>query len=281
VTIRHFIRKTIPLRIKEKIKKLIGMKTYLKAKSYLGLDNFEEVNIVYTLFSKILNKHGVMIDVGAHFGGSLANFAFDGWRVFAFEPDNKNRKILTERFGDLKLVTIDNRAVSDKIQKGVQFYNSNVSTGISSLSCFHPSHKKSQLIDTTTLRRFIEIEDISTIDFLKIDTEGFDLMVLKGVPWEIVKPSVVVCEFEDRKTTPLGYKFHDLAKYLTGHGYHLLISEWYPVVEYGAIHRWRCFDIYPCELKDKNATGNIIAVKETFVFKKLLVIAKRYEEKHK
>jgi hypothetical protein len=80
------------------------------------------------------------------------------------------------------------------------------------------------------------------VDFLKIDTEGFDLMVLKGYPWtQSPRPRVILCEFEDAKTVPLGYDFHQLAAFLVGEGYQLIISEWYPVKAYGGLHRWRRF----------------------------------------
>lgn len=273
--LKRFLQKAIPLHLRRKIKTIIGVKPFFWE------DSFEEVNIIYRLFNKIHAKLGTMIDVGAHHGSSLSDFAFAGWKVFAFEPDDKNRKILTELYEDFPLVSIDKRALSDKNEKHVQFYNSDVSTGISGLSSFHPSHKKSQRIETITLRAFIESSDITSVDFLKIDAEGFDMMVLKGAPWEVLKPSVILCEFEDRKTVPLGYTFHDLARYLTDKNYHLLISEWYPVVEYGLTHKWRCFAKYPCELKDPNGHGNIIAVLTYEDFLKLLRLCQRFECKMK
>ena len=46
---------------------------------------------------------GVMIDVGAHHGSSLKKFAEAGWKIYAFEPDKNNRKILTENYGNLAI----------------------------------------------------------------------------------------------------------------------------------------------------------------------------------
>jgi len=283
--IKQFVHKAIPIigtgrlkTAKTAIHTIIGVKNVLRLRSLLGRNKFEEINIIYQFFNGIATKSKTMIDVGSHQGGSLANFAFDEWKVFAFEPDDNNREILIERYGKFPLVSIDQRAVSDKNEKNIQFYSSDVSTGISGLSHFHPSHKKSQRVETITLRAFIESSDITSVDFLKIDTEGFDLMVLKGVPWESFQPSVILCEFEDKKTVPLGYTFHDLAKYLTHRGYHLLISEWYPVVEYGRTHTWRCFLTYPCDLIDKDAYGNIIAIKDRNWYYNLFSIAERYEK---
>ena len=262
-----------------KIKSTIGMRNVLKLKSILGIHDFEEVDLVFELFRRHDSKTMTMFDVGAHHGGSLKNFAIDGWRIFAFEPDDNNRKILVQACKDFPLVSIDSRAVSDKNMNLVQFYKSDVSTGISGLSGFDPSHEASQTVDTVSLTNFVEEHNISAIDFLKIDTEGFDLMVLKGFPWGILDPNVILCEFEDKKTQPLGYTFYDISDYLIDKGYFVLISEWYPVVRYGVRPTWRCFSLYPCDLVDKKATGNIIAVKDPALFEKLNALAITFKNK--
>ena len=215
---------------------------------------------------------GLMIDVGAHFGGSLKAFAHHGWRVYAFEPDSENRKKLIASFGNSENVTIDHRAVSDHAQEKVRLYKSYESTGISGLSSFHTSHQPGEEVTVTTLECFLDEQKMAkqTIDFLKIDTEGFDLHVLKGTPWHKTSPRLVLCEFEDLKTIPLGYSFHDLAHFLSQHHYHLIISEWYPIQKYGGAHQWRRFTTYPCELEDPQAWGNILATKEDNVYSGLL-----------
>lgn len=217
---------------------------------------------------------GLMIDVGAHFGSALSPFAHTGWRVFAFEPDSKNRKELVRSFGNFKNVTIDSRALSDHVQEKVILYRSEVSTGISGLSSFHPSHQPTEKVNVTTLGYFLDEQGIKDqdIDFLKIDTEGFDLHVLKGVPWHRISIRLILCEFEDSKTMPLGYTFHHTANFLLKQGYMLIVSEWYPVKRYGILHDWRRFATYPCELKDQRAWGNILAVKENNIYKSLLKI---------
>jgi hypothetical protein len=72
-----------------------------------------------------------------------------------------------------------------------------------------------------------------------------------------------MCEFEDRKTVPLGYDYDDLATYLIKLGYVVFTSEWYPVVEYGRRHRWRSMRRYPVPLDDERGWGNLLAVDGT------------------
>jgi FkbM family methyltransferase len=224
-----------------------------------GLD---ESDIAWDFFQQ-QSATGIMVDVGAHFGSALRPFARRGWRVFAFEPDAKNRAHLLSEFAGFQNVQIDPRAVSDRARQGVTFYRSDVSSGISGLSAFDPSHHAADSIDVTTLTEFLAANDLQTIDFLKIDTEGFDLFVLRGFPWQRVRPRLVLCEFEDHKTEPLGYRYEDLANYLATQGYHVITSEWHPIQRYGVTHRWYRFsEGSPPLLKNPLGWGNILAVRD-------------------
>jgi len=236
-----------------------------------------EVFCCYKTLNKI-DGNKVMIDVGAHVGGSLIKFAQEGWRVYAFEPDNVNRerlKTLCKKVS-LKNVTIDSRAVSDKPNTNISFYRSNLSSGISGLSEFDGSHKESQKVDTITLSVYCSNENINKVDFLKIDTEGYDLNVLKGFPFKSIRPKVILTEFENSKTIPLGYDFNDLVKYLVNKGYSVAVSEWYPVVQYGGNHKFRNISHYPCELIDENATGNLIACQDKKILNDIVENIKKH-----
>jgi FkbM family methyltransferase len=221
-----------------------------------GPSAFEEVEIVRRAIPR---GSGVMIDVGAHVGSTALPFARDGWQVHAFEPDSSNRARLLVALSGLDNVKVVPAAVSNTIGSLV-LYRSDLSSGISSLSPFHESHREGEAVDVTTLAAYVEEQDLKSIDFLKVDTEGYDFFVLQGVPWERLKPGAIVCEFEDRKTLPLGYSYHDIAQFLVAKGYFVLVSEWQPVREYGSRHQWRHVKPYPHELADVSAWGNLIAV---------------------
>lgn len=203
-------------------------------------------------------ERGVMIDVGAHRGGSLVSFLAAGWRVYAFEPDPENRKHLRANVGLARRIKIDPRALSERPEAARTFFRSEVSSGISSLHAFHHSHVGSIAVEVTTLRVFAQENGIDHVDFLKIDVEGNDLYVLKGAPLGPSWARIIMAEFEDRKTLSVGYTAADLFAYLVDHGYRLVISEWEPVEEYGRHHRWKRFCLYPAELS-RDAWGNVIA----------------------
>lgn len=202
---------------------------------------------------------GIMLDVGAHHGESLEAFQNWGWRILAFEPDPSNRDVLMKRV-DTRLVEVLPLAVADREEDQVPFYASVESDGISSLSAFRNTHRESARVRVTTLSTILKEKNITNVDYLKIDTEGHDLFVLKGFPWERVKPEVVVCEFEDSKTVSLGYDHKTLGEFLLTRGYKVYLSEWSPIVRYGESHTWRSWRSYPCVLQDTNGWGNFVAV---------------------
>jgi FkbM family methyltransferase len=218
---------------------------------------------------------GIMVDVGAHFGSALPPFLEKGWKIFAFEPDEKNREILDKRYGNWPNLVIDKRAVSNRTAKKTPFFTSKESTGISSLASFHETHEQTGNVSVTTLGKFCEEQKIDHINFLLVDAEGYDLFVLKGLDWVRIKPDIVVCEFEDHKTNNLGYNFHDMATFLKDQGYEVLVSEWHPILRYGIAHDWRRLARYPCELANPEAWGNLIAFREIPNWQTLLAVVAR------
>ena len=238
-----------------------GKQTLLGPYSRSDLAHLDETRAVAQVFSGHM-AGSTMIDVGAHQGSALMPFLNMGWSIYAFEPDDNNRTNLIRKLSGhdkAHQVILDNRCVGNKTQQGVTFFTSNQSTGISGLSAFHPSHKEAYKVDVITLRDYFAGKEMPKVDFLKVDTEGYDLFVLQGYPWERGKPVIIECEFENAKTTPLGYSFHDIARFLVEKGYAVYVSEWHPIVRYGARHNWRRLARYPCELIDTNGWGNLIA----------------------
>ncbi len=221
--------------------------------------NVSEISWIVDWF---LNRHtsGCMVDVGAHFGESLAPFAHAGWRVLGFEPDPNDAKWKRlANFLEMENVIIFKCALSDKQSNDVEFYASEESTGVSALSNFLPSHQCIGAVEVKILSDCLMEEGIKEIDFLKIDTEGHDLKVLQGHRWDI-RPRVILCEFEDKKTKPLGYDYGDLGDFLIEKGYRVLLSEWHPIVRYGVQHRWRSIREYPTSLQSADGWGNFLAL---------------------
>jgi FkbM family methyltransferase len=220
---------------------------------------FSELDIIVEYFNT-RGLAGCMIDVGAHHGESIEPFLGMGWSVVAFEPDARNRTKLIKRLGSnekLKLLPI---ALSDNEALNVPFFISSESDGISSLSPFRASHREAEKVQVRALRSVLAELSIKDVAFLKIDAEGHDLFVMRGFPWETHRPEIVLCEFEDSKTIPLGYSYVDLCEALVANQYAVFISEWHPIQRYGTKHKWKTFMKYPCRIENPNGWGNIIAL---------------------
>mgnify|MGYP003951302361 CR=1 FL=1 len=244
---KNKIKKLIPIRIK-----LVLFKLFFR---YL---HFDEVKLIFFYFKK--NTKGLMIDVGAHRGSSSEFFVLEKWNVHCFEPDKKNFNFLLNKFNNSKNVRLNNLAISNK--EGVlNFYQSEVSDGISSLIKFHESHKIAYKTKVIKLATYIKKNKIKNIDFLKIDVEGNDFNVLRSINFEEVMPRIILLEYEDKKTKKIKVTTNDILEFLTKHNYYYVISEWFPITQYGSDHIWKKLHPINSSKFDINGWGNIIAFK--------------------
>jgi len=257
------------MKLKRVLKKLLLSIPYFKfyflrkELKYFKRHKFSEAELIYVFF-KYFQKDKVMMDVGAHYGETFAPYEKNGWKIYAFEPDPANRKRIKPQSQNTEVFDV---AVTEKGGEELTLYTSNESTGISSLTSFHHTHQPSVKVKTKNLESFCREKNIHKIDFLKIDTEGFDLFVLKGFPWQEIKPLVILCEFEDNKTKSLGYSCEDLGNYLRSQGYKVFISEWEPIVKYGVVHTWKMINSFPLQkLSNTNGWGNFIAIRSDFPY---------------
>ncbi|MEO1055830.1 MAG: FkbM family methyltransferase [Actinomycetota bacterium] len=206
---------------------------------------------------------GLVADVGAHRGTVTALFRRRGWDVIAFEPDVSNRMLFRRRFDGDPKVQLSPTAVGEVDGAELDFFTSPQSTGISGLVPFHESHVQTQRVTTTRLDSHLGKNGLDGVDVLKIDTEGFDLFVLRSYDWDQHRhPQAILCEFEDAKTQNVGYRSAELADYLIARDYQVLVSEWHPIEKYGAQHAWRrLWRFRPGDSIPSEAWGNLLAFK--------------------
>jgi FkbM family methyltransferase len=242
------------------IKNIIGQDNFKKIKHLIRggkMEMFDEISLIEHYFIKKKRNSGLMVDVGVNFGQSFLPFAKKGWKVIGFEANPTIAKQIPHH----KNFKLYENAVSDSDGQEVTLYASEESEGIGSLLAFTKGHQAAAVVKTITLATVVELEKISSIDFLKIDIEGYDLIALKGFPFDKISPEIIVCEFEDSKTTLLGYDYKDMGNFLLDKGYKVWLSEWHPIVKYGGDHQWLNLRPYYAELVDPKATGNFIAVR--------------------
>lgn len=124
----------------------------------------------------------VSVDIGANIGITTVWLARHSRHVYAFEPEQDNLRRLGEH---LSINHVENVTV---VPKGAFKENASIdlniyeSYGHHSLSPRHASSRVigTQRIEVVTLDDFCRAHRLETIDFLKIDIEGFEFEALSG-----------------------------------------------------------------------------------------------------
>lgn len=129
----------------------------------------------------------VFIDVGAHIGSYTVSFADKYDKVVAVEPTKANRTLLQENLrlnGLAKKVILISEAVGSMVHENARIYIGKNNSGAHSLLANEETEKnKFEYVTLTTLDEIIESNGIapSDITMVKIDVEGYEIEVLKGM----------------------------------------------------------------------------------------------------
>ncbi len=168
---------------------------------------------------RYLPENGTFLDVGANLGVySLwaAKFLSSEGKILAIEADRDTFQMLKVNLAmntyQCAIVT-ENIGVSDKFEE-LQFYkNTHGNSGANSFHTVQDS-EPSGTLKLAPLISLLKKNEIQSIDFLKIDIEGFELKVLNGFFSECLqhsnaclKPKYVMIEIEEGpRSLDLEYK---------------------------------------------------------------------------
>lgn len=201
-------------------------------------DFFHQKRIIKFLHKKGFKSFDSIIDVGAHKGESINLFLsnFKTKTIYSFEASPMTFKILSNKieyfrnkFKSSKII-IENYAIGDVKKKVLlkQLKESSSST-IRNLNenskylkkkfFFLQENKKGSFFKETeveqiTLSDYLVKINIDNIDFLKIDTEGYELEVLMGAKEVLFKISIVLFEHHYDDMIDKNYKFSDVHNFL-------------------------------------------------------------------
>ncbi len=143
----------------------------------LGEDPFRDMR-------KLATPRPVIFDVGANTGETLEKFRahFKRAVIHAFEPAPSPFGELVKRATEVPNLRLNNFALGPKRERRI--LNENQRSTMSSFLELGPagwgSVKERRPVEVDTLDGYCEREGVSHIDILKLDTQGFDLEVLKG-----------------------------------------------------------------------------------------------------
>ena len=148
--------------------------------------------------------NGKFLDIGAYDGQSLSNtraLALSGWSGTLVEPNPRLFINLLQMYGQDSRFTLINAAMSDKSGLARFFldgtneqYSSSIAPNAKELFSLTP-YPMSYLVPTITPSDLTE-----TYDFISIDTEGFDLEILKAMRGTSDNTRLVCIEYNQERS---------------------------------------------------------------------------------
>jgi len=218
-------------------------------------DSFQKKKITYIL-KNIFNKNQIkfIVDVGAHKGETVDYFFkyFSFNKIYCFEP-NPNSFFILEKYKSYLNKTakskleLFNYALGEK--KGrINFYSGKESSSstvhdINFKSSYYKKKNKflnpfdqnketfkKITVNLDTLQNFFTRKKIPIIDLLKIDTEGSEFGIIKGLKDQIRRVRVLYFEHHYDNMILKKYTFSDLNRYLIN-------NEFYQVFKHKMIFR--------------------------------------------
>jgi FkbM family methyltransferase len=166
------------------IKEIILFRTGFRQKVYE-----QRALVVRNMYKNIVKPGMLVFDIGANEGHYTAGFLSLGAKVISVEPQKDCFKILQARFRKNKNVHLLNCALDEETgEKKIHISNMNTISSMSEdwISAVQTSKrfpqaewKKIDTVQTKTLESLIQ--NYGKPDFIKIDVEGYELNVLKGL----------------------------------------------------------------------------------------------------
>ncbi len=195
--------------MKEIIKQIVGADRIGKLKYLLKSSPKEDKTLIQkrrNFYSQFLNsKDDIYFDVGANYGNRIEPIIDKEIKIVAIEPQLKCIKQLKKKFGD-KIIIVPKGLGSVEEVKTMYIANSHTISSFSQdwIDATKKSGRfsqykwdKKQEVEMTTMDALIE--QYGKPKFIKIDVEGFELQVLKGLsqPVEYLSFEYTVPEKKD------------------------------------------------------------------------------------
>ena len=208
------------------------------------IDFFYQKKVINFFKAHTNSELEVLIDVGAHKGETILNFLtnFKIKNIYSFEASNKTYKKLKSNVDNFRNryhgtnIEIFNTGVGNSNEKKIfnELPDSNSSTfnlidqnssyfkrknKILSLFLKKSFSIEKNIVPQIKLSEFIKKNKIVKIDVLKIDTEGYEFEVLKGLENSINVINFIYFEHHYDNMIKKNYKFSEIHDFLVTNGF--------------------------------------------------------------
>jgi len=201
-------------------------------------DFFYQKRIIKFLSKKHLTEIETLFDVGGHKGESINLFLsnLNVKKIISFEPSplnftflKKNRKHYSKKFNKTEIL-IENIGLGN-VNKEIDFKQFDESSSSTlkdideessyfkkkfNLLNFFSKKKKYKILKVKikTLENYMDLNNINKISFLKIDTEGYEYEILKGLRKKIQFVDMIMFEHHYDNMIIKNYTFSDINNFL-------------------------------------------------------------------
>lgn len=146
----------------------------------IGVDIFEDIK--FKMGVKSLKN---IFDVGANIGQTVFQLksAFPESNIYSFEPIKMTYLQLLGNTKELQGVSCENFALGSKSEKkSIKVFEekNSVLNSLNVSAMNSAANAVTEIINVSTIDEYCTSNNILQIDLLKIDTEGFEIEVLKG-----------------------------------------------------------------------------------------------------
>ena len=158
---------------------------YFRQRYVVDRERSEEKSSLPFFRSLFPNKVPLIFDIGANHGDYAWVFEQVADKVVCLEPDASNFEFLNLRFARTPQVSIVNSAVGETVGTH-DFFVVNDGSGLNTLSEKRTNDinvRKKVTVQVTTVAKLIE--QFGKPDYIKIDVEGYEVNVLKGLKQKI------------------------------------------------------------------------------------------------
>lgn len=180
----------------------------------------------------LMGKARIVFDIGANYGDTVLKYnqLFHDASIYAFEPYDLTYKSLVQKVQHIQNVITAPLAISDQHGSLVFYVNRNVNTNSllpsqkMGLTSDHEVQQRSTVnVNSTTIDKFSDENNITQIDILKLDIQGGELAALKGASKLLQQKKIKLIYAESYFKSqyvnqPL---FFEIGQYLHQFGYYL------------------------------------------------------------
>lgn len=147
---------------------------------------FEQHKDLISLIKQYVKKGDVVLDIGANVGKVsllLARQVGETGKVFCFEPEQNNFNLINKNISvnNFNNVTVLKYAVTDKCEKTLL----KISDACTTHQVCTETNEPSQEIESVSIDEYFK--NFERIDFMKIDAEGSEPKVIRGMKKTIAK----------------------------------------------------------------------------------------------